>query len=154
MKLEGAKSGAKKAVGRLWLAVAAMGGAVAAYLADPERGKARRRGAVDRVRVALDAAGDRTRRLQRVVTERLSGGSPQMTLLESASGEPMEATSQPPGDEVSQATAPQTGIAEVSSPSSEQAAPSTEGGTERGSSRKDAKSQQMGPKAEAKNADI
>jgi hypothetical protein len=63
---------AKKGVGRLWLGVAALVGAVGAYLGDPERGGARREAAVRQVSDAAKAATERARRWRNVVSARLS----------------------------------------------------------------------------------
>jgi hypothetical protein len=91
MKAPDGKS-ANKGVGRLWLLVAAAGGAVAAYLSDPERGKLRRQATAGRVRGAVDAARERGNRAQRLVTDRLSKGSTGMTPLEAPAGEPSQPT--------------------------------------------------------------
>jgi hypothetical protein len=65
-------SGMKKGVSRLWLGVAALVGAVGAYLGDPERGGARREAAVRQVSGAAKAATERTRHWRDVVSARLS----------------------------------------------------------------------------------
>jgi hypothetical protein len=62
----------KKGVSRLWLGVAALVGAVGAYLGDPERGGARREAAVRQVSGATKAATERARRWRDVVSARLS----------------------------------------------------------------------------------
>jgi len=79
---------ASKGVGRLWVAAAAVGGALAAFLADPVRGKVRRQVAVDRTRRAVNVVADRTQQWQRAITSRLSGGAPKMTSLTSEPSEP------------------------------------------------------------------
>lgn len=73
MKSEDLKNlGVKKGVSRLWLGVAAAVGAATAYLADPERGNARRQAAVQQLSGAAQAAADRTSRWRRLVGARLS----------------------------------------------------------------------------------
>jgi hypothetical protein len=62
----------KKGVSRLWLGVAAVVGAVGAYLGDPERGGARREAAVRQVSGATKAATERARHWRDVVSARLS----------------------------------------------------------------------------------
>jgi hypothetical protein len=62
----------KRGVSRLWLGVAALVGAVGAYLGDPERGGARREAAVRQVSGVAKAATERTRHWRDVVSARLS----------------------------------------------------------------------------------
>jgi len=76
-----------KGVGRFWVAAAAIGGALAAFLADPVRGRARRQVAVDRTRTAMNAVADRTQQWQRAITSRVSRGSAKMTSLSSKPSE-------------------------------------------------------------------
>lgn len=89
---------AARGVGRFWVAAAAVGGALAAFLADPVRGKARRQAAVERTRTALNVMSDQTQQWQRAITSRLSRGAPKMTALTTESSEPAtsEATEPPP----------------------------------------------------------
>ena len=63
----------KTGVSRLWLGVAAVAGAAVAYLADRERGKARREAALRQLSGAAQAAADRTAHWRTVLTSRLPG---------------------------------------------------------------------------------
>jgi hypothetical protein len=73
MKPQDSKNlGMKKGVSRLWLGVAALVGAVGAYLGDPERGGARREAAARQVSGATKAATERARHWRDVVSTRLS----------------------------------------------------------------------------------
>jgi hypothetical protein len=64
---------AKRGVSRLWLGVAAVAGAVIAYLGDRERGKARRQAALRQLSGAAQAAAGRTSRWRQLVSARLPG---------------------------------------------------------------------------------
>ena len=64
---------ARTGVSRAWLAVAAAAGAAIAYLADRERGKARRQAALRQVSGAAQAAAERTGRWRKLVSARLPG---------------------------------------------------------------------------------
>jgi hypothetical protein len=78
MKLEDLKnSRAKTGVSRLWLGVAAVAGAALAYLADPERGNARREAARRQLSGAAKAAAEGTSRWRKVISARLPGAPPQ-----------------------------------------------------------------------------
>ena len=66
-------SRAKTGVSRLWLGVAAIAGAVIAYLGDRERGNARRQAALRQLSGAAQAAADRTARWRTLVSTRLPG---------------------------------------------------------------------------------
>ena len=89
---------AGRGVGRFWVAAAAVGGALAAFLADPVRGKARRQAAVERARTAVNVVSDRTQQWRRAITSRLSRGAPKMTSLTTESSEPAPTsdTTEPP----------------------------------------------------------
>lgn len=65
-------------VSGLWMALAAVGGATVAFLADPDRGKARREAAAARARTAFRTAAGRTKDWQRALAERTSRNTPQM----------------------------------------------------------------------------
>jgi hypothetical protein len=60
-------------VSRLWLGVAAVAGAVVAYLGDRERGTARRQAALRQLSGAAKTAADRTSRWRKAVSARLPG---------------------------------------------------------------------------------
>lgn len=62
----------KKGVSRVWLGVAAVVGAAGAYLADPERGGARREAAIRQVSGATKTATERVRHWRDAVSTRLS----------------------------------------------------------------------------------
>ena len=64
-------SRAKTGVSRLWLGVAAIAGAVVAYLGDRERGNARRQTALRQLSGAAHAASDRAARWRTLVSSRL-----------------------------------------------------------------------------------
>ena len=64
---------AKSGVSRLWLGVAAAAGAAIAYLADREKGNARRQAALRQLSGAAQAAADRTGRWRKLVSARLPG---------------------------------------------------------------------------------
>lgn len=66
------KSSDKRGVSRLWLGVAAVVGAAGAYLADPERGGARRDAAVRQVSTAAKTATERVSHWREAVSTRLS----------------------------------------------------------------------------------
>lgn len=73
MKSEQSKTSfAKRGVSRLWLGVAAVVGAAGAYLADPERGGARREAAMRQLSGAAKSAAERTGRWRDAVSARLS----------------------------------------------------------------------------------
>jgi len=92
-----------RGMGRFWVAAAAVGGAVVAFLADPARGRARRQAAMERLRTGVDAVADRTQQWQRAIVARTSRGTPKMTSLtsgpsdggSSGDGPQASATSQP-----------------------------------------------------------
>jgi hypothetical protein len=64
---------AKTGMSRLWLGVAAVAGAVVAYLGDRERGNARRQAALRQLSGAAQAATDRTSRWRKSFSARLPG---------------------------------------------------------------------------------
>jgi hypothetical protein len=64
---------AKTGVSRLWLGVAAVAGAAVAYLADRERGNARRQAALGQLSGAGHAVAERTSRWRKLVSARLPG---------------------------------------------------------------------------------
>ncbi|MDQ6713333.1 MAG: hypothetical protein M3Z28_09130 [Candidatus Dormibacteraeota bacterium] len=65
-------SSSRTGISRLWLGVAAVVGAAGAYLADPERGGARREAAVRQVSGATKSVTERASRLRDAVSARLS----------------------------------------------------------------------------------
>jgi hypothetical protein len=65
----------KRRVSRVWIGLAAVTGAAIAYLADPERGRARREAAARQISGAAQAAADRTSRWRNLVSSRLPGQS-------------------------------------------------------------------------------
>lgn len=109
------KKRAGKGVGRFWVAIAAVGGALAAFLADPVRGKARRQVAVDRTRTAVNVVAGRTQQWQRAITSRLSRGTPKMTSLTS---EPNEAEASRDAAEPAAAPKPTRSKSETKPPES------------------------------------
>jgi hypothetical protein len=64
---------ARTGMSRLWLGVAAVAGAVVAYLGDRERGTARRQAALRQLSGAAKTAADRTSRWRKAVSARLPG---------------------------------------------------------------------------------
>jgi hypothetical protein len=64
---------AKTGVSRVWLGVAAVAGAVVAYLGDQERGKARRQAALRQISGATQAVVERTSGWRKSVSARLPG---------------------------------------------------------------------------------
>ena len=74
MKSEDVKNvRAKTGVSRLWIGVGAVAGAAIAYLADPERGNARRQTAFRQVSGSARAAAAGTQRWRQMVSARLPG---------------------------------------------------------------------------------
>ena len=63
----------KTGVSRVWLGVAAVAGAVVAYLGDRERGNARRQAALRQLSGATQAVAERTSALRKSVSARLPG---------------------------------------------------------------------------------
>jgi hypothetical protein len=70
---ESKNSRVKKGVSRLWIGLAAVAGAAIAYLADPERGRARREAAARQISGAAQAAAGRTSRWRSLISSRLPG---------------------------------------------------------------------------------
>jgi hypothetical protein len=64
---------AKTGVSRMWLGVAALAGAVVAYLGDRERGNARRQAALRQLSGATQAVAERTSGWRKSVSARLPG---------------------------------------------------------------------------------
>ena len=60
-------------VSRVWLGVAAVAGAIVAYLGDRERGNARRQAALRQLSGATQAVAERTSGLRKSVSARLPG---------------------------------------------------------------------------------
>ena len=116
MKREDLKNlGKKTGVSRLWIAVAAAAGAAIAYLADPERGTARRQAAGQQLSGLTQAASERTSRWRQLVSARLSGKSkeqpPQQVVLPQ---DERSASHEAPAP--STGTAPSVGNAETEKP--------------------------------------
>ncbi len=63
----------KRGASRLWIGLGVVAGAAIAYLADPERGGARRRAALQQISGAAQAAAERTSRWRSVVSARFAG---------------------------------------------------------------------------------
>ena len=64
---------AKTGVSRVWLGVAAVAGAVVAYLGDRERGNARRQAALRQLSGATQAVAERTSGWRKLISARLPG---------------------------------------------------------------------------------
>jgi hypothetical protein len=64
---------AKTGVSRAWLGVAAVAGAVVAYLGDRDRGNARRQAALRQISGATQAVAERTSGWRKLVSARLPG---------------------------------------------------------------------------------
>jgi hypothetical protein len=87
---------AKTGVSRLWLGVAAAAGAAIAYMADRERGSARRQAALRQLSGAAHAAADRTTRWRTLVSSHLPGrGQGQAPAQVTVPSEPADAATAP-----------------------------------------------------------
>jgi len=65
----------KNGVSRLWIGLGILAGVAIAYLADPERGGARRQAAMQQLSGAAQAAAERTTRWRNAVSARFPGQS-------------------------------------------------------------------------------
>ncbi len=99
-------SSSKRGLSRLWLGVAALIGAAGAYLADPERGGARREAAVRQVSGAAKSVTQRGGRWRDAVGARLSRPAAEDKLPEQVSvpTDPGPAPVKPPSTSVPEVT--------------------------------------------------
>ena len=68
-------SSTKRGVSRVWIGLGVIAGAAIAYLADPQRGHARREAAARQISGAAQAAAERTGRWRSLLSSRLPGQS-------------------------------------------------------------------------------
>jgi hypothetical protein len=68
-------SSTKNGVSRMWIGLAVVAGAAIAYLADPQRGRARREAAARQISGAAQAAAEQTGRWRSLLSSRLPGQS-------------------------------------------------------------------------------
>ena len=114
--IQAKKSSAGKGISRIWLGIAAVAGAAAAYLADPQRGGARREAAVRQVSGAAKSATELAGRWRGVVSARLArrdeGKRPEQVTLPTPSVEAATAklptiTMPTPAESSSESTKPE-----------------------------------------------